>query len=157
MTSTEVKTDNFTLKLLILHAGHSSIAGFSAAQRWLPLVTWPKYLGRVAAASRRSSARERCARLDQGSLRVRAWLGLRNFRIHNTALTCMHTHKHRHACKLPSLYHSLVPRPLLDFISQPRRTGFSPWPRDKVWEWPGDEATTTRLFGYDPGRSQGRN
>ena len=29
---------------------------------------------------------------------------------------------------------SLVPRPLPDFISQP-------WLRDKIWEWPGDEAT----------------
>ena len=29
--------------------------------------------------------------------------------------------------------HSLVPRPLPDFISQP-------WLQDKIWEWPGDEA-----------------
>ena len=32
---------------------------------------------------------------------------------------------------------SLVPRPLPDFISQPWR---KKWLRDKIWEWPGDEA-----------------
>ena len=31
---------------------------------------------------------------------------------------------------------SLVPRPLPDFISQPWRKKL----RDKIWEWPGDEA-----------------
>ena len=37
---------------------------------------------------------------------------------------------------------SLVPRPLRDFISQPwRKIDFSPWLRDKIWEWPGDEAS----------------
>ena len=36
---------------------------------------------------------------------------------------------------------SLVPRPLPDFISQPwRKVDFSPQLRDKIWEWPGDEA-----------------
>ena len=38
---------------------------------------------------------------------------------------------------------SLVPRPRPDFISQPwRKINFSPRLRDKIWEWPGDEATT---------------
>ena len=32
---------------------------------------------------------------------------------------------------------SLVPRPLPDFIWQP---DFSPRLRDKIWEWPGEEA-----------------
>ena len=55
---------------------------------------------------------------------------------------------------------SLVPMPLPDFISEPwRKIGkkilshsrgekspnFSPQLRDKIWEWPGDEAT---LFAY---------
>ena len=36
---------------------------------------------------------------------------------------------------------SLVPRPLPDYISQPwRKIDFSPWLRDIIWEWPGDEA-----------------
>ena len=36
------------------------------------------------------------------------------------------------------LLHSLVPRPLPDFISQPwRKIDFSPRLRDKIWEWPG--------------------
>ena len=39
---------------------------------------------------------------------------------------------------------SLVPRPLPDFISQPwRKVGL----RDKIWEWPGDEAMTAVLPG----------
>ena len=37
---------------------------------------------------------------------------------------------------------SLVPRLLPDFISQP---GFSPRLRDKIWEWPGDEAMKKQL------------
>ena len=39
----------------------------------------------------------------------------------------------RHGSNWP--FSSLVPRPLPDFISQPR-----PW-RDQIWEWPGDEAS----------------
>ena len=36
---------------------------------------------------------------------------------------------------------SLLPRPLPDFISQPwRKTDFSLQLRDKIWEWPGNEA-----------------
>ena len=34
---------------------------------------------------------------------------------------------------------SLVPRPLTDFISQLR---------DKIWEWPGDEAVKNACFTY---------
>ena len=36
---------------------------------------------------------------------------------------------------------SLVPRPLSDFILQPWRTKFSRGWWDKIWEWPGDEAS----------------
>ena len=39
--------------------------------------------------------------------------------------------------------HSLVPRPLPDFISQLWRKM-----RDKIWEWPGDEATLLILFAW---------
>ena len=35
---------------------------------------------------------------------------------------------------------SFVPRPLPDFISQLWRPDFSPRLRDKIWEWPEDEA-----------------
>ena len=38
--------------------------------------------------------------------------------------------------------HNLIPRPLPHFITQPwRKIGFSPLLQDKIWEWPGDEAT----------------
>ena len=38
---------------------------------------------------------------------------------------------------------SLVPRPLPDFILQSRRkiSNFFQQLRDKIWEWPGDEAS----------------
>ena len=39
---------------------------------------------------------------------------------------------------------SLVPRPLLDFISQPCRN--SPQLRDKIWEWPGNETRSTECW-----------
>ena len=35
---------------------------------------------------------------------------------------------------------SLISRPLPDFISQLRRNDCSPQLRDKIWEWPGNEA-----------------
>ena len=39
---------------------------------------------------------------------------------------------------------SLVPRPLPDFISQLwRKLSFSPWLKDKIWEWPGKEVKVT--------------
>ena len=38
--------------------------------------------------------------------------------------------------------HSLVPRPLPDFIAA---DFFFPRLRDKIWEWPGDEASHTYL------------
>ena len=36
---------------------------------------------------------------------------------------------------------SLIPRPPPDFISQP-------WLRDKIWEWPGDEAIVVTDTSY---------
>ena len=39
-------------------------------------------------------------------------------------------------------HHSLVPRPLPDFIS--------PWLRGKIWEWPGDKASHITHFHSDP-------
>ena len=37
---------------------------------------------------------------------------------------------------------SPVPRQLPDFILEPWRTDFSSWLWDKIWEWPGDEASS---------------
>ena len=52
-----------------------------------------------------------------------------------------------HSAFLPG---SLVPRSLLDFISQLWKKNLT-WLRDKIWEWPGNEASyqapPSQLFG----------
>ena len=49
-----------------------------------------------------------------------------------------------------------TPRSYLKFME--KFLDFSPWLRDKIWEWPGNEATGTQVFipGLPQWRSQTR-